>query len=334
LLLITVPLFFEIYRTSVFNTVSRDDYAPYLLFFLGEGGIAPPAPFGYRILSISLAIPFYYALPLYTFRYVRESNVPYLKATEALSMVSYLSIVLTAVLVYKIAHRRFQASRVSALTVGLLALLLTGFIGRAGVDATAVLLISLLVYYQDEAAVFVALILLAPGVNEKIPILFGSLLMARVIVSSRGSSRMLSRPVGRAPLLATLGSLVLYALLRAYIRLPGHDEQTSISAAWPSLRATIGNALSFKGLVLIVLPAVVLVLIVLLAIESNRHADGRGWYFPLVDTSGFVVLVAIAAVTNLSFNGGRVVMHAFPLYLPAVARYLDAALATAETRRS
>jgi hypothetical protein len=35
LFLITVPRFFDVYRTLAFNTVPHDDYASYLLFYAG-----------------------------------------------------------------------------------------------------------------------------------------------------------------------------------------------------------------------------------------------------------------------------------------------------------
>src|SRR5262249_38315168 len=139
LFLSTVPIFFAIYRTAAFDTVSRDDYAPYLLFLVGEGGQAPASPFGYRILSVAAAIPFYHLMPVYTFKNLGHVDMTALRAAQALSMASYLSIVLTSFVVYKLARDRSGPSPVASLSVCLLAiLLLTDLVGFTGRDGLAI----------------------------------------------------------------------------------------------------------------------------------------------------------------------------------------------------
>jgi hypothetical protein len=47
-----------------FNTVPRDEYAPYLLWLLNmPGGGFPGSLYGYRILSTIAGAPFFYLLP-------------------------------------------------------------------------------------------------------------------------------------------------------------------------------------------------------------------------------------------------------------------------------
>lgn len=43
------PVFFFIYRLSIFNTVPRDDYAHFLLWTVGHAeGVLPDSPYAYR----------------------------------------------------------------------------------------------------------------------------------------------------------------------------------------------------------------------------------------------------------------------------------------------
>ena len=57
-------MLFAIDRIMVFNTVPRDDYAPFLLWVIGApGGAFPGSPYGYRLLTILAAVPLYHILP-------------------------------------------------------------------------------------------------------------------------------------------------------------------------------------------------------------------------------------------------------------------------------
>jgi len=58
-------------------------------------------------------------------------------------MVSYLSIVLTAFVVSRVATRRLAASASAGLIVALASVLLSSFVMRDGVDPLAILLVSL-----------------------------------------------------------------------------------------------------------------------------------------------------------------------------------------------
>jgi hypothetical protein len=323
LFLTTIPLFFEIYRTAAFNTVSRDDYAPYLLGLVGDPhGKFPGSPAGYRLFSVAPAILFYHLLPLYTFKTLDVVDIPYLRATQALAMFSYLAIVLTAVVMGRIARRRYGASLLSSLAVALLSVLLTDLVGRPGVDVIAVFMISLVLLCQDQPLLFTILLLLSAGVNEKIPLLFTAVMGARLAVSTWRPGWAGDRRPAYWQWLAPLLALGMYAIARAYVRLPGHEEQTSVQAFLPSVVAFVFYTLSPKGLVLNLLPIVVLLLIMWVAYQGNAGHGGR--LLPLSDISGFLVLSMLASVASLGYTVGRLVMYAFPLYLPATAPVLDA----------
>ena len=90
--IISIPSFFDVYRLLAFNTFPRDDYAPFLLRFTSAHGAWPGSPFGYRVLSVLPAVPFYWALPLYRFSLLPKIDASYLRAVQALAFLHFLSV--------------------------------------------------------------------------------------------------------------------------------------------------------------------------------------------------------------------------------------------------
>ena len=312
--LITLPLFFEIYRSAAFNTVHRDDYAPYLLRLLGHGGIPPGAPVAYRVLSVLVATPFYYLLPFYNFSRLPTMEASYLRATEALSFVSYLSILLTAIVIYRIARNQFRASHSASAIAGLLSFFLSNFTSMVGVDPFAILVISLLVLWLPRLSLFAPLVLLSVGINEKIVCLFATVLLARWV-----ACRLYRIPFSYyrqfvAAWLAVGG----YALVRTIFRIPDAAEQTNLSLLLAHSRSTLTYIATAKGLILCALPILVLVLLIALARRSER--------FWVVDASGVLILVCLAVLADVKYNIGRVAMYSYPLYLPATTGFIDSVL--------
>jgi hypothetical protein len=310
----TVPLFFEIYRSAAFNTVQRDDYATYLLYLLGQGGWVPAAPFAYRILSVAAAMPFYYVLPLYRFTRLPETDPMYLRATEALSFVSYLSMILTVIVVYRIARTQFRASPPASAMAGIFALFLSNFVSAVGVDPFAIFTISLLVLWLPKPVLFGVLILLSAGINEKVVCLFATVLLVRGI-----ACRLNRTPF---PYYRQLGAAWLsiggYVLFRMAFRVPDPEGQTNPALFMPHLQSTLNMAWSFKGLILTGIPLFVLGSLIVLARRSDR--------FWLADVSGLLVMVCLALLADVRHNIGRVAMFSYPLYLPAAAVFIDTVL--------
>jgi hypothetical protein len=107
LVLMTIPRFFDVFRTMAFNTVPRDDYAPYLLHFIGEKpDFTVYSPYGYRIFSFLMAFPFYKLLPVYRFTNLPALDESYLRATQALAMTSYLAILAACLTIFLTAKNR------------------------------------------------------------------------------------------------------------------------------------------------------------------------------------------------------------------------------------
>lgn len=306
----TVPEFFEIYRAAAFDTVPRDDYAPYLLALVGESGEAPGAPFVYRIVSVAVAVPFYYLLPHFTFSQLQHVDPAYLRATQALSFVSYVSLILTAAVMFIVARRHFRASLVFSLVAGLASLLLASFIAKPGVDPFAILVISLLVLWQRNLVFFVPLILVSAGVNEKIPILFVVVLAARLLASLVEGRRFSERAQLVAAGLATIGYFAVVLVLRV----PGNEHQLNPALILSGLQATLIHSLSLRGLVLNVFPVLVLAMVILAALRGRAPEERC---FHPSDAVGAVALFVLALSADVVFNVGRIVMYSYPLYLPA-----------------
>lgn len=312
LALATVPLFFEIYRTAAFDTVPRDDYAPYLLALVGEGGEVPGAPFAYRIVSVAVAVPFYYLLPHFTFSQLQHVDPAYLRATQALSFVSYVSLILTAAVVFTVARRHYGASPVLSIVAGFVSLLLANFIAKPGVDPIAILVISLLVLWQRRLVFFVPLVLVSAGVNEKIPILFVAVLAGRLLASLVERRRFSGRAQLVAAGLATIGYFAAVLVLRV----PGNEHQLNPALILAGLQATLIHSLSLRGFVLNVLPVLVLAMVILAALHGRARSERC---FHASDVLGAVTLLMLALSADVVFNVGRIVMYSYPLYLPAAA---------------
>ncbi len=314
LFLITSPLFFEIYRTAVFNTVPRDDYAPYLLALIGENGQIPNPTYVYRVLSVTIAIPFYYLLPVYYFTNLSNADVPYLKATQALSFVSYVSLVVTALIIYAIARKKFNARVESSFIVGVLSFFLSNYISKIGIDPFVILIISLLVFYIKNPRVFLPLAFISIAINEKISVIFATIFIFRFFISIKNH-----RKFGYFyQLLFSCGGVLIYLVVTYGLRLPGNEVQTNPKYFISSFQSSLFNTMSIKGLYFNILPVVILLLIIFLVIKFRRQS-----FFDVSDVSAFFVLLILALLTTKGYNIGRIVMHSYPLYLPYLVFFID-----------
>lgn len=314
-LLLTSPFFFDIYRIGVFNMVPHDNYADYVLYLAGQNPQAPVAPDLYRIGSVAVAMPFYYWAPSYTFTNLTNFSASYVKATEALSLVSYLSLVLTALVTFGIARRRFSASPGTAALLALAAFFLGGYTSIVGIDLVAILLISVLLYFEDDPRVFATLVVISAAFNEKIPIVFAAVLLTRAAFALARR-----QPIrGIVQLVSSCAATAAYFVVRLFLlRAPGWENQTTPSTYLHGTLDTLALTFTEKGLVANVLPLAIVVLLAVIAIVARR--DGC---FEVADVSAVVILLVMALFADLGVTLGRIVMYAFPFYLPAIAPFLD-----------
>lgn len=107
LTIVTYPIFFVLYRIMIFQTVPRDDYAPYLLWIVhAPGGVLPGSPYVYRYLSVVLAWPLYHIIPVFHLTNIPATvSLPYQRATASLAMLSDITSIGSAVLTHYVALR-------------------------------------------------------------------------------------------------------------------------------------------------------------------------------------------------------------------------------------
>ena len=315
LLLASIPVFFEIYRSLAFDTVPHDDYALYLLALLDQGGRIPGAPFVYRILSVASAIPAYLLLPVYSFTNLQDIDPAYLRANEALAFMSYTWLVLTALVIYLTARRRYSASRSSSMVIALSTFLLSGFISKIGIDPLAIFMISLLLFCQDRLLVFIPLILLSIGINEKIPIVFASLYIFRCAAGLFRRRRFTSFPQLGSSILAVI---VYFLLVLFFLKIPGNESQVDPSLFLDHVIQSVVSIYSLKGMVTNGIPILIVALMVILAFPVVKRLNDQS-----ADGFVFLAILLLALAADLDYTVGRIVMYTYPLYLPAAAVLVD-----------
>jgi hypothetical protein len=234
-------------------------------------------------------------------------------------MVSYLSVLLTVLVVFRIARRRLGRSFVASLLAALLSFGLFGFMATSGVDALAVLIISVLVYFLDRPAVFAPVMVLSAVANEKVFIIFGIIFAGRLFVWLWRRTRPFEYWVQA---LSTGIAALVYAALRMALRLPGWENQTDPGTWLAGAASTIASSLSLKGLIQNGIPLAILAILMLVAYAvwvSRRPM----WAFSPLDLAVGPVLVGIAVAINMQVTVGHLALHSFPLYLPLLAFLID-----------
>jgi hypothetical protein len=308
------PLFLITFRLMAFDTVPRDDYARYLLWLLHEpGGAFPGSLYGYRILSVLAAAPFYYLLPALPLTNLPAGLEPaYLQATAALAAVSYLAMVAGAMMAYRLAVDRFAQPSLEGFLAAAFILLCQSYAAFFGIDPLAVLLIVGALYLIDRIGLFAAIMAASVLFNEKILIVFAVWMSLRFVFSAA------DRPFFGARLIVVGAAVAAYVAMLAIVRLEGHAEQLDANAYIPSLLQNIvATVTTPRGLILNILPCVLLAAAVWwswLKLDRRR----AGIYAPL-DLLVIPALIVITLVLTQFYQVGRIVMHAAPLFILPVS---------------
>jgi hypothetical protein len=317
------PLFFTIDRLMVFDTVPRDDYAPFLLWLVGApGGAFPGSPYGYRLLTMVVASPLYYVLPA-----LRLTNLPvaltpqYVQATAALAALSYLSLLGAGLAAYGVTRDRLGLPRREATLAGILLGLLILHSQFFGIDAFAILLVTAGIYLLSRPLSFALLIVPSVFANEKVAIVFALWLTLRCMCSAA------DRRLFRAQWLATLTAIMVYIAALLILHLPGNGYQIEPGGYQETLLSNLRASMSPRGLLLNALPVLMLFTIGALG-WCYGERPYLGTLFRPVDLLVMPGLVLIALVLTQFFQTGRIVMHAAPLYVVpaavALGRWMDA----------
>ena len=167
LALILHPLCLILFRLMIFDTLPRDDYAPMLLWWLGQSGAVPPtSPYGYRALSILAGVPLYHLLPPFALTNLPGNLTPeYVRATAALAAVSFVALTASAVMAYRLTLDRFGLGRPEGILAALFVLVAQLYASPFGVDPLAICVVVLALYFVERVAVF-AVILIASAIRE------------------------------------------------------------------------------------------------------------------------------------------------------------------------
>jgi hypothetical protein len=321
---ISIPSFFDVYRLLAFNTFPRDDYAPFLLRFTSAHGVWPGSPYGYRVLSVLPAVPFYWALPLYRFSLLPKIDASYLRAVQALAFLHFLSVAGAATVAFEVVSTKIGGSIGEAGLTAALTIIFSGFLGKTGIEPFDVLVIFVLLYILERPLAFSLAVLLTPFVSEKIPMFWLFLMTSRsIFVRDYFSSH-------KWQAVSSVIAIGLYIAALMIIRLPGNEYQQAGGEYIPRLFDTIKTAVgSLKGIELDLLPTLVITIpCVVFSLYSEQSTE-------MLAKSDFLVplglaIVACAATYPRDFNVGRVTAFAFPLTIIAcgsLVRRYDKSLA-------
>jgi hypothetical protein len=317
--ILTLPLFFDVYRVAAFNIIPHDDYVPYLLYLLGEeGGAEPRNPSGYRLLAVAVAIPFYYILPRFSFTYLEGVGDTYLQALEALSLVTYLAVVTASFVIYLLTRNRFRGSVIYALLAALISTLMFRYAAIYGIDPISIMWVCLLIYCLHNRVWFTLLLGLSIGINEKIVFLFFMLFTGRYLFSRYRQS------FHTAVAIMTFAG---YFLLRAIAGLPGHEYMVDPGTYIKGFLYTLRIFFNFKSLALNLIPIMMTASLYFLAYREHKFRKNDTLLFTPVDILPLCGLLIICLIMDLQYTTGRIILFCFPLYLPLAAlslqRYLE-----------
>lgn len=309
------PVFFILFRLMAFNTVPRDDYAPFLLWLLGApGGGLPESPYGYRVLSMIAAAPLYWLLPAPPLTNLPAGlAAPYLRATAALAMLSYLSLLLMALVIYRVGRDRAALGRVEAVLGAVLLVGLALNCQLVAIDPLAILLVAAGLWLLPRPGGFAALIVPSVFCNEKVAIVFALWLTLRCLTSVADRRRF------GLQWAATLAAIALYAVVLRVVHLPGNSYQLRPTGYLATLVANLGVLRSARGVLLDLLPTLLLFAVGALGWRCCGDRLRATWLRPR-DLLVIPGLMLVALVLTQKFQMGRIVMHAAPLFvLPAAA---------------
>ena len=314
LLALLSPFFWAIYRTMAFHVLPRDDYAPFLLRLVGgPGGAFPGSPYGYRILSVAAAVPFYYILPpLRLSELPAHISVAYLKATAAIALLSWLGMVFAGFAVFHVATRQCGLGRRDGLLAAALLFLLCWHSQAYGIDPVAIMLVAIAVAVLHRPGAFTGVAVVSVIADEKVCLVLFLWLGIRVVLHAADRREL------RVQWAATVVALALYVVMLRLVHLPGNAYQLQPHDYVRTMLSNLVACVSGRGVVLDIVPSALLAGVAVAGWPALR-AGLRGGLFRPADVLVIPALVLVALAVTDSFDTGRVVMHAAPLFvIPAV----------------
>ena len=319
LLILLSPLFVSMYRSVYFETVRRDHYEDMLLSILGKNDqFLEIAPFGYRILNVAAAIPFY-AVPPFTFRNPQHfHSTDQLRALQAIALLSYCSAVGLMVSCAYIAYRRYRYGITGACIAGLLIFLFCRYSGWYSLDVPVIAYITIILCNLHRRSISIPLLLLSPLFNEKIFIIYSIFFAIRLLFSPHTRKEM------GIYLGITLIAPILYIIMTRIIPLGFPDHQSNPLRYLPTVVHNIRTTLSIRGLFHNILPTGMLLLLGIAHAKYTKYTPHiSAHYYPLPpDLLVIPLYIGIAMIATAQYNIGRIAVMLAPLYLFAATGYL------------
>jgi hypothetical protein len=312
--ILLIPELFVIYRVNAFDTIPRDPYEPYLLFLAGsDDGFLPGSPFTYRILSVVPALIPLSLVDAPLFSNIQNPQQIWLNAVFANAVVSYASIVVLSVVVYGVLRWRLGCAPLTALCGLLMVPVLSGFTATYMTDPFVILYLFVAFLLMDRFWVWLLMLVIGVGVNEKIPLIFALYSMLSLL-------QVRTRKTFMAFICACL-ACGLYLLVRSLLNFPGYENQTDIASFFDGFLNTFQMTLSFKGVIQNLLPIFILLVMALpLGLEAAKTQS-----YPLMPVHVLLIpgLAMVAFCTDVQWNVGRNVMHLFPLFLVPLLHWME-----------
>jgi hypothetical protein len=307
-----LPMFFDVYRSVYFVTVSFDDYSHYLLWLLGlPGAEIPPSPHVYRLGSVVAAAPFYH-LPLVKFsgegifRAPVETPLEYAKALQAMcaANIFYGSVAAIVAGTYLALRRNVPVGWAFAATLA--SLLLTRYFAMNSADGIALLplMIAMIGIIERKVAILVPAVILGTIVNEKVALVAFLVLALRFVFVPE------HRRVHLALLLIAGFALAAYAVTVLTLALPGLDNQRDPGTYLNSIADSLHHLTGMKGLYQNIWPCLFIVLLWLVSIvRTEKHSIVYN-----IDIGAVALLFVFALALDVDYNVGRIVMFSMPLF--------------------
>ena len=320
MLIAFLPQFVNMLRMVQFDVIPRDHYENMLLRLIGildDGTILEGAPFGYRILNVLIAAPFY-LVPLFVFRYLpdrTEYTIEQLRASQAIVITNYLCLIAIAVLAAYVIYRIYKRRGAEAMMAAIGAFIFLFFSGWYSLDIPIVLYICLILFNLHRAAVAIPLLLASSVFNEKIFLIFGILFALRLITPSTDKKR------SACYLLASIVAAGLYYLMVRIVGNPFPEHQSNVARYAQTIWHNITTSFfTVRGLILNTLPTLLLGLLAL----ANARAVRNGSFPPderyrfTYQRYDYLVIPAylvVCMIASFELNLGRLIVVLFPLYL-------------------
>jgi hypothetical protein len=278
-----------------------------------RGGALPGSPYIYRFLSIVCAWPLYHLLPYFRLTNIPASVTPvYARATEAFALLADIAAISAGVV---------TAQRASALQKPVFVRLISGFLVYGacwftqiiGIDAVAILGVSLAVLLLNRPFYFAAAMIPLIFVNEKIGIILFLFLTIRCM-SSRADRQAWWRSWAGSVI-----ALLVYVIVIKIVHATGNSYQLTPSHYMANAVASFRNNLSARGLVLSWLPVM---FITGLSVVGDVDADDK--IFSKRDILLVPALIIIALVLTEDFDIGRIVVMSVPFFAIPAAQKIQA----------